>query len=571
VALAAASPRSGPVSWRAFVHRLRMLDAWQAVVVAVAVMLSVPVLVIAGFVLAGPSQVWSHLAQTVLPIYLWNSLWLALGVGAGTLVIGVGTAWLTVMYRFPGRGAWQWLLLLPLALPAYIIAYTYTGMLDAAGPLQSALRAWTGWQYGEYAFPEIRSLPGAIVMLTLVLYPYVYLLSRAAFLEQSVCVLEVGRSLGFSPAQVFRRVALPLARPAIVAGVSLALMETLADYGTVKYFGVSTFTTGIFRTWFGMGEPAAAAQLAALLLGLVFLVLMVERVSRRRRRFHHTSQRYQPLAATPLAGWRAWSAAAACALPVLLGFVLPAGQLSVWAVRTASQRVDGAFVALVANSLTLAAGTALLAVFVAVVLAYGKRVRNRPIVRGAVRTAGMGYAVPGTVIAIGVVIPFAWLDNTLDGWMRAEFGVSTGLLLSGTLVALVFAYLVRFLSVSLQTVEAGLAKIPTDYDDTARALGSGRAHVFARVHMPLMRGTLWTAILLVFVDVMKELPATLILRPFDFNTLAVRTFELAEDEQLRAAAPSALAIVLFGLVPVVLLSRAIARGRATSQAQSPRA
>mgnify|MGYP001489624076 FL=1 len=393
------------------------------------------------------------------------------------------------------------------------------------------------------------------------LYPYVYLLARAAFLEQSICALDVGRTLGLKPRQVFARIALPLARPAIVTGVSLVLMETLADYGTVKYFGINTFTTGIFRTWFGMGEAAAAAQLAAVLLGAIFLLILLERWSRRQSQYHHTSSRYQPLPGYRLRGLRGAAATLACALPVLLGFVLPSLQLLDWSFQTAATQIGRDFPTLVFNSLMLAAVTAALGVVLALILAYGRRLRGVPMVRGAVRVAGMGYAIPGTVIAVGVILPFAWLDNTIDGWAREYFGVSTGLLLSGTLVALVFAYLVRFLAVSLQTVEAGIGKVGLSIDDTARSLGCRPGEVLRRVHIPMIRGSLLTAALLVFVDVMKELPATLILRPFNFSTLAVRTFELASDEQLAAAAPSALTIALVGLIPVILLSRSIARSR----------
>lgn len=545
-------------------------DGWSVGVFVIAALLALPVVVIAVYILLGSWDVWSHLATTVLPEYVSNSLWLALGVAAGTLVIGTGTAWLTVMCEFPGRRVFSWLLLIPLAMPAYIIAYTYTGLLDYAGPIQSALRGWFDWGYGDYYFPEIRSLPGAVVMLTLVLYPYVYLLARAAFLEQSICVLDVGRTLGISPARVFSRIALPLARPAIVTGVALVLMETLADYGTVKYFGVNTFTTGIFRTWFGMGEPAAAAQLAAMLLGVILLLIVLERWSRRQRQYHHTSGKYQPIPSYSLSTPMRIVAVLACSLPVLFGFLLPTLQLFAWSMETVSTQISASYPRLVLNSVLLAALTALLSLGLAAFLAYGRRVRRSPFIQGAVRMAGMGYAIPGTVIAVGVIIPFAWFDNTIDAWMRDYLGVSTGLLLSGSLVALVFAYLVRFLAASLQTVEAALTKISLNFDDTARSLGSRRMDVLKRIHLPLMRGSLLTAALLVFVDVMKELPATLILRPFNFNTLAVRAFELAEDEQLAAAAPAALTIALVGLVPVILLSRSIAQSRPGQRSHNAR-
>jgi iron(III) transport system permease protein len=434
-------------------------------------------------------------------------------------------------------------------------------VLDYAGPVQSALRDWTGWGFGDYWFPEVRSLEGAAVMLSLVLYPYVYLLTRAAFLGQSLCVLDVSRTLGNGPWRTFFSVALPLARPAIVAGLSLALMETLADYGTVQYFGVSTFTTGIFRTWFGLDNAAAAAQLSALLLGFVLVLIAVERISRRHARYHHTSQRLQDIRRHRLTGWHAAAAFLFCLLPLALGFLLPAGQLAAWALTIADPSLDRDFLRLALNSLQLAAAAAVMALLLALLLAYGRRLTKRRSVAVAVRIAGMGYAVPGTVIAVGVIIPFAWLDNSLDACMRGTFGISTGLLLSGTLAALLFAYMVRFLAVSLQSVESGLGKVKPAMDEAARALGHRPATVLWRVHMPMLRGSLLTALLLVFVDVLKELPATLILRPFNFNTLAVRAYELASDERLADSAPAALTIVLAGLIPVVLLSRSITRTR----------
>lgn len=534
---------------------------WSAASVGVALLIALPVLVILGFLLVPTGDTWQHLVSTVLPDYVVNSLLLMLGVAAGTFIGGVGTAWLTSMCQFPGRGLFEWALLLPMAMPAYIIAFTYTGMLDFAGPVQTSLRALTGWGYGDYWFPEVRSLPGAALMLALVLFPYVYLLTRAAFLGQSLCVLEVSRTLGNGPWRTFFRVALPLARPAIVAGLSLALMETLADYGTVQYFGVGTFTTGIFRTWYGLNSAAGAAQLSALLLGFVLVLIALERGSRRQARYHHTGQRHQAIRRHRLRGWRAAGAVVFCLVPLLFGFLVPAGQLAVWGFTIGGAAIDGDFLRLAANSLELAALAALLALLFALLLAYGRRLHPTRAVRGAVRLAGLGYAVPGTVIAIGVIIPFAWVDNALDAWMRTRFGVSTGLLLSGTLAALLFAYLVRFLAVSLQTVESGLAKIRPSMDEAARSLGLVPTQVLSRVHLPMLKGSLLTALLLVFVDVLKELPATLVLRPFNFNTLAVRAFELASDERLADAAPAALTIVLVGLAPVILLSRSITRSR----------
>ncbi len=537
-------------------------QGWTPGILFVALLFSLPIFTIVGFVLQPSSDVWQHLRETVLAEYLFNSAMLVLGVGSGTLVIGVGCAWLTSVCVFPGKRVFAWAMLLPLAFPAYIIAYTYTGMLDFAGPLQSWLRELTGWGYRDYYFPEVRSLGGAITMLTLVLYPYVYLLARAAFLEQSVCVLEVSRSLGCSVWTSFYRVALPLARPAIVAGLSLALMETLADYGTVSFFGLGVFTTGIFRTWFGFGDAVAAAKLASILLLFVFVLIIVERGSRRRAQYHHATNRYQRLPQYRLTGWRALLAFIACLLPLLLGFLLPGAQLWLWALETYPRMVDSTFFTLTWHSIVLALGASLLAVLLALFLGYGKRLLRSKAVTAAIRVVATGYALPGTVVAVGVIIPFAWFDNQLDSWLRAQFGYSSGLLLSGSLIAVMFAYMVRFLAISIQSVESGLGNIKHSMDDAARSLSYTPSQIFLRVHLPIMRGTVLTAMLIVFVDVMKELPATLILRPFDFNTLAVRAYELASDERLADSSTAALMIVAVGLLPVILLSHSISVSRA---------
>jgi iron(III) transport system permease protein len=540
---------------------IRRFDGWTAFSFVAAALIALPILVVLSYVFVPTKEIWQHLASTVLPRYIGNSLALAAGVGIGTLVIGVGTAWLVTLCRFPGRRMFEWALLLPLAIPAYVIAYTYTGLLDGAGPVQSLLRDSFGWAYGQYWFPQIRSLGGAIAMMTLVLYPYVYMLARAAFLEQSVCVLEVSRTLGSGPWRCFFSVALPLARPAIVTGVALVLMETLNDFGTVQFFGVSTFTAGIYRTWLGMGEPAAAAQLAAILTLFVFALVALERISRGRGRVHHTTSRYRELPRFRLRGLSAALAFLSAFLPILLGFLLPAMVLLWWSIGTAAQIVDARYLSYAVNSFLLAAVAALVAVIVAMIMAYGLRMRPNRAMLTAVRIASMGYAVPGAVIAVGVLIPLASFDNALDAWMTARFGISTGLLFSGTIVAVIFAYLVRFLAISLNTVEASLGKVTRHMDDAARTLGMRPLATLLRVHLPITGGSLLTAAILVFVDVMKELPATLLLRPFNFDTLAIRAYQLASDERLADAASPSLAIVLVGIVPVILLSLAIARSR----------
>jgi iron(III) transport system permease protein len=533
---------------------------WTVAAFLIAAAVALPVLVVLSRLLVPSGDIWAHLASTVLAGYVSNTVLLGAGVALGTLVVGTGTAWLVTMCTFPGRSVLAWLLLLPLAAPAYIVAYAYTDLLQYAGPVQSALRDAFGWARQDYWFPEIRSLGGAIVVMTLVLYPYVYLLARAAFLDQSACAFDVGRTLGRTAWGCFFQVAIPLARPALAGGVALAVMESLADFGTVQYFGVPTFTTGIYRTWFALGEPVAAAQLASALMLIVMLVLVLERLSRGRARYEHTSaiRDWHPF---HLSGARALACSLACALPVVLGFLLPVGILLEMTVRSGDAGLGERFIDLAASSFALAALAAALTVTLALVIGYGLRLQPTPPMRLAARIAGLGYAIPGAVIAIGVLLPFTSFDNAVDGWMRAAFGVSTGLLISGSLAILVFAYLVRFLAVALNTVEAGLTKINQSFDDAARVLGEGRTGALLRVHVPILKGSVLTAGIMVFVDVLKELPATLILRPFNFETLAVRVYRFASDERLAEASSAALAIVAVGLVPVVVLSLAIASSR----------
>jgi iron(III) transport system permease protein len=536
------------------------------VAIVVAGLLALPVLVVLGNVFAPVSATWSHLAETVLAEYVSNSLLLMAGVAFGVMVGGISTAWLTVMCRFPGRQVFEWALLLPMAVPAYVMAYAYTDFLQFSGPLQTWLREMTGWGPREYWFPDVRSLGGAVVMLSLVLYPYVYLLARSAFLEQSDSMLEVARVCGYGAWGTFLRVALPLARPAIVAGTALALMETLADFGTVSYFGLQTFTTGIFRAWFSMGDPVAAAQLSAMLLGFVFLVLLVERVTRARAGFHNTSHRKRLRNLYRLRGWRAALAVLFCGTPLVLGFLLPSGILFKLATSQGDAQFGSRYFQLTFNTVTLAAITAALAVVLALLVGYAARSSRNPAVAIANRIAGMGYAVPGAVIAVGVLIPVTRLDHALAAWIKALTGMSPGLLLTGSIAALVYAYLVRFFAVSLQAVEAGLTQVTPSMDSAARSLGYGPGATLTRVHAPLLWRSALSAALLVLVDVMKELPATFVMRPFNFDTLAVQAYNLASDERLAEAATPALTIVAVGLVPLIVLSRMMLRKTEGSEA-----
>ncbi|MGB8052725.1 MAG: iron ABC transporter permease [Azonexus sp.] len=533
-----------------------------AVAVIVALLAGLPVASVGlNIFVGGTSATWSHLAATVLPEYILNSLWLCLGVGVGVGTLGVTTAWLTAMHDFPGRRFFEWALVLPLAMPAYVMAYVYTDFLQFVGPLQTALREAFGWQHGDYWFPDVRSLPGAILMFVCVLYPYVYLLVRTAFLERASGMLEAARTLGMGPWRAFFAVSLPLARPAIVAGVALALMETLADYGTVAYFAVNTFTTGIYRAWFSLGDRVAAAQLAAMLLSFVLFLLMAERISRGRARYHNTTGRNRPLAGARLRGFSAFFAFVGCLLPLLLGFILPALLLLKMALTEGDAQFGERFLLLSRNSFLLAGVTAAIGVLLALLMAYGARLSKSTLASGLNRLVGLGYAVPGAVIAVGVLIPVTRLDNWLAGQWENWFGTNPGLLLTGGIAALVYAYLVRFLAVALHTVESSLAKITPNMDDAARCLGLGQGATLRRVHAPLLRGSLLTAGLLVFVDVMKELPATLVMRPFNFDTLATQVYTLASDERLAEASTASLAIVAVGLLPLIALSRQVSRAR----------
>ncbi|CUS48474.1 MAG: ABC-type iron(III) uptake system permease component FbpB [Idiomarinaceae bacterium HL-53] len=521
-----------------------------------------PLLVVVGafFVgLAGAEQrdTLHHLWQYVIGEYVLHTLMLMVGVGLLVTLLGVSSAWLTTACNFKGVTWLRWALLLPLAMPAYITAYTYSGMLSFEGSVQSLLRALFNWDFGDYYFPEIRSLTGAILVLSFVLFPYVYLITRAAFLEQSRATMEASRVLGLSPWRSFWRVALPMARPAIATGVTLALMETLADYGTVQFYGVTTFTTGIFRTWYGMGDPVGALQLASILLSAVVILMVVERISRRQSKYHNGNRGSQPARPFELNGWKAVAAFSACFLPVLIGFILPALQLMAWSFRHLDTWLDPNFHQLIRNSIFLALLASLLTVLIALWFCYGKRRQPTAWTRLSVNFASVGYAIPGVVVAVGVIVPFAWFDQQLIALSKSLFGINPGLVLSGTILALLFAYLVRFLSVSIQTVDSGLAQISPAMDESGRILGLKSSQVLTRIHFPLLKTSLLTAGILVFVDVLKELPATLILRPFNFNTLAVRAYEMAGDERLAQAGPAALMIVIAGLIPVILLSRAI--------------
>ena len=537
-------------------------DGWTAGAVAIAALVAVPLAAIAWRALDPSDDTWRHLAATVLPTYVSNTVWLMLGVGLGTIVIGASTAWLVTMYRFPGRRVLSFALLLPLAVPSYVLAFVITDQLEYAGPVQGVLREAFGWTSArDYWFPEIRSLGGAAIVLSLVLYPYVYLLARAAFTEQCFCLFEASRTLGRGPARSFFSIALPMARPGIAVGVALALMETLNEFGTVDFFAVPTFTAGIFDVWLNMDSPAGASQLAIALVAFTLALLALERRARHRGRVHATTTRVRGLPEYPLSRAGGAAALAWCALPVLLGFALPAGVLAAYAIEFHEAALAREYLALAGNSLKLALAAAVVTTALGLVLAYGVRLSRHPAMRGMAEAATVGYAVPGAVLAVGFLYPFGAFDNTVDALSRDLFGVPTGLVLSGTVAGLVLGYSARFLSLSYRTLDAGLGRVTPSIEGAARTLGSGPGAALRRVHLPLVRPSLLVAALLVFVDTMKELPLTLLMRPFDFETLATFVYQLASDELLEECALGALTIVAAGILPVALISRAITRAR----------
>ena len=537
---------------------------WSVTVAAILAVMLLPVVAIVTLALSPASNAWPHLLATVLPGAAANTLVLAFGVAVLALAAGTSAAWLVTMYRFPLRSALDRLLVLPLAMPAYIVAYCYVELLDYAGPVQSTLRQIFGWSsVHDYMFPGIRSTGGAMFIFAAVLYPYVYLSARASFVQQSVCALEVARTLGRTPLGTFWSVALPLARPALAAGTALVIMETLNDLGAVQYLGVETLTASIYATWVQRSNLSGAAQLATVMLMFVFALLLAERVMRGQARIHHTTGRFRSIPFEQLSGWRAVAATSLAALPFIAGFALPALVLLRHTMTYAAELLSRGFLAAAANTMLLAGLAAVATLTLGIILAYAKRIVSGRFVSLAVRLSGLGYAIPGTVLAIGLMIPLAAADNLLHA-AASPIGISTGLILSGSLFAITLAYVVRFLAVALGGIEAGLERVSPNLDAAARTLGETSLSALRRIHLPLLTPALGAAGLLVVVDAMKELPATLLLRPFNVETLATHVYNLAGIEQFERAAPAALMIVAAGLIPLLVLHRTMASGRAGS-------
>ncbi|MCH7348384.1 iron ABC transporter permease [Aeromonas sp. MR7] len=531
---------------------------WIASSWATALLLGLPVLALIFSAFSAEEDLFRHLADTVLLDYLGNTLGLVAGVVLLSLLFGVPTAWLVAMCQVPGRRALQWALMLPMAMPSYIVAYVYTDLLDYSGPLQAGLRTLFEWSRPtDYWFPAIRSLGGAAWVLALVLFPYVYLLARASFLEQSVSLIHSSRLLGCTPWQSFRRLSLPLARPAIMVAISLVAMETLADFATVHFFAINTLTTAVYDTWLGYGSLATAAKLSCLMLLAVVLLIAVERRSRRRQQVFQKSMGHEPPLRYPLKGMSRWLAGLWCWGLVLAGFGLPFVILLDYGVRYFELSWTPEFVRFAGNSLLISTLTALFAMGIALLLGFFRRLDGGVRSLLPLRISAMGYAMPGTVLAIGVLVPLTALDfaiNDLAEWLGRQ---GPGLLLTGTITAIVFGYLVRFVAIAIGSVESSMGKISPSLDMAARSLGQGDGGMLRRVHLPLVRRGLFAGAMLVFIESMKELPAALLLRPFNFDTLATHVYQFVSDEMLERGALGAIVIVLVGLLPLIWVNRSL--------------
>lgn len=533
------------------------LSRWQFLAWLIGLLLVTPLGFLLFESLQGDSDVFQHLFNTVLWDYTRNTLLLILGVGLLSCVIALPLAWLTAYCDFPGRKQFEWALMLPLAMPTYLIAYVYTDLLDYAGPVQIALREWFGWQSpDDYWFFDIRTLTGAIVMIALVLYPYLFLIFKTALREQSFKLVQASQLMGLSPIQSFLRVSLPLGRGAIVAGITLISMEAMADFATVNYFAVSTLTTAVYDTWLGYYSLTAAAKISGIMLLILFLTIMVERFSRRNQAVYERQSSVNSATLYRLKGGAAWAASLACTVVLVLAFILPVGVLVKYAVVYADEAWNGAFFSYAWQSFKVAIVVSLVTILLSLLVLFYQRIAKHayPLIPG--RLASTGYALPGTVLAIAVLLPLTQLDDALNNWLE-PFGLSPGLLLSGTLFAMIFAYVVRFYAIAHGALESSFLRISPSLDMASQSMGKGPLQTLRKVHLPLLKRGILTAGLLVFIECMKELPAALLLRPFNFETLATHVFQYVSDEQLELASISALLIVLVGLIPLYFVNRSM--------------
>ena len=547
------STRTGDFSNRP-PYVFRTILSWRFIPVLVAVLVLIPVGTVILSFLTPTGDVWQHLVETILPRLLINTFWLTLGVAVGSALLGVSLAWFTAVCEFPGRKIFSWGLLLPLAIPAYVMAFVTLGLFDFTGPVQTLLRSWLGPEL--FWFPNIRGRLGVIIVMTLAFYPYVYLLARNAFLTQGKRSLEAAQSLGFNRTQGFLKVALPMARPWIASGVMLVLMETLADFGTVAVFNYDTFTTAIYKAWFSMFSLSAASQLASLLIVIVFVLIVMEQQFRSRMRYAETKQSSR-IPRISLTGWRAWAVAGFALATLFFAFLLPITQLIIWATDTFVEEFNQLYLGFLWHSLMLSGLAALLTCSVAVLVVYSARRHPDTVTRVAVRIATIGYALPGVVLAVGIFVPLAWLDNWLSEMAMQLFHIETGLLIQGTLAIMLIAYMTRFLAVGHNPIDSAMQRITFSIDEASMGLGLNGWSMLKRVHLPILKGGIFTAVTLVFVDVMKEMPITLMTRPFGWDTLAVLIFEMTSEGEWEQAALPAVALVLAGLIPIVLLTRQV--------------
>lgn len=535
------------------VRKRNYFNGWMGITFVLCVAVAFPLIVIFTYMFSTGDTAWHHIVDNLLPAYVVNTILLMIGVSFLVTVMGVSTAWLVSMYTFPGRKVLQWLLILPIAIPAYILGFTWVGMLDYTSPAYVFLRNTFGLETGQFLFFNILSLPGAIIILSLAHYPYVYLIARTWFEQQSASIMEAGYSLGHKPLTVFFKIALPLSRPALVAGVSLALMEVLNDYGLVRYFGVETFTTGIFTAWFAFGSPVSAIKLSGYLMIFVLLLLTTERLRRGNRRYDTTGSNFRPVRTQKLSPLHGSIAMILVAIPVLLGFILPAGMLSYWSIQTSHIVVNYRFFDLLQNSFTLALIAAGTVIIFSVLIGFTVRTFPSKTAGFMVRFATIGYAIPGAIIAVGLMVPFIWIDSRIAGFTDG----ASRLIITGTWITLIFGYAVRFMAVGYNNIESNMTKTSASLDEASRSLGMSNRKTLTRVLLPAIHPGILTGALLVFIDVLKELPITLILRPFNFDTLAIRAFEYASDERIAEAAPASLVIVFTGLLAIVFLRKTI--------------
>ncbi len=528
------------------------VTAWRLLVFFVAILVLIPIGVVLASFFSPTSDIWLHLVETTLPGLLVNTFWLALGVVLGTTFLGVSLAWFTAVYEFPGRNFFSWALLLPLAMPAYVTAFVALALFDFTGPIQTALRVWLDsdllW------FPDIRGRLGVIIVMTLAFYPYVYLLARNAFLTQGKRSLEAAQSLGLNRRQGFFKVALPMARPWIAGGVMLALMETLADFGTVAVFNYDTFTTAIYKAWFSLFSLTAASQLASILIILIFVLIFLEQHFRSRMRYAE-NKKSQHANRIKLTGWRSWSVASFVFTVLFFAFLLPVTQLGVWSIQSLTQDFDQRYLEFLWHSLLLSGLAALLTCSIAILMVYAVRRHPDGITRTAVRIATIGYALPGAVLAVGVFVPLVWLDTQLSELAMQWFNIETGLLIQGTLAIMLVAYMTRFLAVSHFPIDSAMQRIPRSIDEAAIGLGLNHSAVLQKIHLPILKSGIFTAATLVFIDVMKEMPITLMTRPFGWDTLAVRIFEMTSEGEWEQAALPSITLVLAGIIPIIIFMR----------------